>query len=73
MSDRCEPPEHLRGVNGWHWLHRDDERLTVEWERNPHGGWCSNCTTPEDMAAAGSLAWSSASLASSMRGRMASE
>ena len=21
MSDRCEPPEELRGVDGWHWLH----------------------------------------------------
>jgi hypothetical protein len=20
MSDRCEPPEHLRGVDGWHWV-----------------------------------------------------
>ena len=20
MTDRCEPPEHLRGVDGWHWV-----------------------------------------------------
>lgn len=20
MSDRCEPPERLRGVDGWHWV-----------------------------------------------------
>lgn len=23
MSARCEPPEELRGVDGWHWLHDD--------------------------------------------------
>jgi hypothetical protein len=26
MSDaqRCEPPEHLRGVDGWHWVFYDE-------------------------------------------------
>ncbi len=24
MVPRCEPPEHLRGVDGWHWVQRDE-------------------------------------------------
>ena len=24
MTARCEPPEHLRGVDGWHWLSYPD-------------------------------------------------
>lgn len=36
MSDRCEPPEELRGVDGWHWLTEHNPVLWIadrqEWE-----------------------------------------
>lgn len=32
MTDRCEPPEHLRGVSGWHWIQAPSER-------DPHPEW----------------------------------
>jgi hypothetical protein len=31
MSDRCEPPEHLRGVDGDHWLSCADTPITAYW------------------------------------------
>ena len=37
MSDRCEPPEHLRWVDGWHWLNDCPVRWRAdqqEWEWN---------------------------------------
>lgn len=40
MTDRCEPPEELRGVDGWHWVDRhglgDPELLA--WRRNSANG-----------------------------------
>jgi len=36
MSARCEPPEELRGVDGWHWLTEQNPVLWIadrqEWE-----------------------------------------
>jgi len=36
MSGRCEPPEELRGVDGWHWLTEHNPVLWIadrqEWE-----------------------------------------
>jgi hypothetical protein len=36
MSARCEPPEELRGVDGWHWLTEHNPVLWIadrqEWE-----------------------------------------
>lgn len=36
MTDRCEPPEHLRGVDGWHWLERlsDGVKSVAEWGKD---------------------------------------
>jgi hypothetical protein len=31
MSDRCEPPEHLRGVDGDYWLSCADTLITAYW------------------------------------------
>lgn len=40
MSDRCEPPEHLRGVDGWHWLelHGMTQPAPYRWQNE--GIWC---------------------------------
>ena len=34
MSDRCEPPPELRGVDGWHWvqLSRSEEPTIARWK-----------------------------------------
>lgn len=38
MSDRCEPPEELRGVDGWHWVQADADRLhPAKW--SVHDEW----------------------------------
>lgn len=29
---RCEPPEHLRGVDGWHWVVSDGKEVAVFWQ-----------------------------------------
>lgn len=54
MSDRCEPPEELRGQDGWHWLRREDREapmLCSQW--HPAGWWDiapfgSRGVSPED-------------------------
>lgn len=34
MSDRCEPPEELRGVDGWHWVQEPVNTLVLaRWHR----------------------------------------
>lgn len=40
MSARCEPPEELRGVDGWHWLelHGMTEPAPYRWQHE--GIWC---------------------------------
>ncbi len=39
MSDRCEPPEELRGVDGWHWVQNADWPATVNrWVWDAHEG-----------------------------------
>ena len=38
MTDRCEPPEELRGVDGWHWIVRDTTKLiALNWQPNRAG------------------------------------
>jgi hypothetical protein len=47
--NRCEPPEGLRGVAGWHWLTCKGEpyHAPMRWEPDPphwpekSGAWCS--------------------------------
>lgn len=43
MSDtqRCEPPEHLRGVDGWHWVEAPSIKMQFvrRWWR-ARGEWC---------------------------------
>jgi hypothetical protein len=34
-AQRCEPPEHLRGVDGWHWLASEDGDYLI-------ARWCDN-------------------------------
>ena len=42
MSDRCEPAEHLRGVDGWHWVEYQSPRSILtrkscqQWDHNRH-------------------------------------
>ena len=55
MTDaRCEPPEHLRGVDGWHWLINSAGETITAWfqasrsKSFPHGTW---------MTAHGYTAW----------------
>jgi len=39
MSARCEPPEELRGVDGWHWVQIADWPATVNrWVWDAHEG-----------------------------------
>lgn len=44
MTDekRCEPPEHLRGVDGWHWVrwhgYRTGNEFIAYWDPNHEGG-----------------------------------
>jgi hypothetical protein len=42
-AQRCEPPEHLRGVDGWHWVcKRQGENEPVWWLHNglwSFSGW----------------------------------
>jgi len=41
MTDRCEPPEHLRGVDGWHYIGRESEQPSPAlWEAAD--GWWTN-------------------------------
>lgn len=38
MSARCEPPEELRGVDGWHWLITPDGKEIIgRWHLNGDG------------------------------------
>ena len=53
MTNRCEPPEHLRGRYQLCWLGRNDERITVHWVPGWDGGWVSDCRTPREMGRAG--------------------
>lgn len=41
MSDRCEPPEELRGVDGWHWVEAPAIQMcfVLRWWR-ARGQWC---------------------------------
>lgn len=40
MTDRCEPPEHLRGVDGWHQVETADGRAWACWLwRTASQGW----------------------------------
>lgn len=41
MSDRCEPPEELRGVDGWHWVEAPAIQMCFvrRWWR-ARGQWC---------------------------------
>ena len=53
MSDRCEPPEHLRGVDGWHWVQIADWPATVNrWVWDAHEGIVGDKTTLEAARAA---------------------
>ena len=39
VPDRCEPPEHLRGVDGWHWVsERGVDVFIARWRAAPHNG-----------------------------------
>jgi len=40
MTDRCEPPEELRGVDGWHWVKccDDGKQFIARWSAAPHSG-----------------------------------
>lgn len=39
MSNRCEPPEELRGQDGWHWI-ADDQGLEVsQWIADADAWW----------------------------------
>jgi hypothetical protein len=52
MSDaqRCEPPEHLRGVDGWHWVEYESGFRTLKrwWLERTEWRWAQ--TSPEDMS-----------------------
>lgn len=40
MTDRCEPPEELRGRDGWHWVKMpDDAEQCWEWDAEEKGWW----------------------------------
>ena len=39
MSDRCEPPEHLRGVDGWHWVEICGREHCFYWWERTSGDW----------------------------------
>lgn len=43
MTDRCEPPTGLRGVDGWHWIDiQDPEPVVIRWIYDcddPDGGF----------------------------------
>lgn len=44
MVDRCEPPEELRGVDGWHWLETLDGRARFchrWWKARGVWGWAT--------------------------------
>ena len=40
-TQRCEPPEHLRGVDGWHWVEAPSikTQFVRRWWR-ARGEWC---------------------------------
>jgi hypothetical protein len=39
MTDRCEPPEHLRGVDGLYWVcGQNGEPFPAQWFSAPHSG-----------------------------------
>ena len=38
MTDRCEPPEHLRGVDGWHWVQCGDAVFPAKWHHESRPG-----------------------------------
>lgn len=44
MSDKCEPPEELRGVDGWHWVrwhqYPPGDEFITEWDSDA-GEWCA--------------------------------
>ena len=52
MSERCEPPEALRGQGGWHWLTTDNGHIRcVYWCPDRNGwmagwGWSYLCPVP---------------------------
>jgi len=52
MSDaqRREPPEHLRGVDGWHWVEYESGFRTLKrwWLERTEWRWAQ--TSPEDMS-----------------------
>lgn len=39
MSDRCEPPEELRGVDGWHWVQGQYSTGPMLWIAHPKCGF----------------------------------
>lgn len=54
MSDRCEPPEGLRGVHGWHWCKDHMAReLLCFWVFAPSGARWDGGISPDKAFAAG--------------------
>ncbi len=52
MTARCEPPEHLRGVDGWHWVEFSDGRVVaIEWHPKTNSWWQGSSFTPAGSAA----------------------
>lgn len=59
MTNRCEPPEHLCGRDGWHWVRwmsgkRQPKAWDTRWGRAPaQWNWLGGSRTPEEAAVAG--------------------
>jgi hypothetical protein len=44
MTDRCQPAEHLRGVDGWHWVETPDGQFRFchrWWKARGTWGWAT--------------------------------
>ena len=55
MSDRCEPPEHLRGVDGWHWVQvRSNTPKVIRWHAS---SWITVSDLPLGPARAYGAGW----------------
>ena len=40
MTERCEPPPELRGVDGWHWVQdRTGDPVVRRWLAGPYPAW----------------------------------
>ena len=59
MSDRCEPPKHLRRLDGWHWVRwlngkRQPKAWDTQWGKAPsRWNWLGGWRSPEDAAESG--------------------